>query len=164
MSVSEMGLGIPLRTGVNECVIISQYTIIWFRGGDLNSVRYSKPYLNCRRWGIPRGINSQCHWMHLITISNNIYVFGVGIWTVSEIMWSGGGGAYSLIWTRRGGAYLKGTPRPVSLNVSYHKDKQYIWFRGRLLTVAKILSLLFTEGDEHTSKGPLVRVIGYVLS
>ena len=30
-------------------------------------------------------------------------------------------------------------PFSVSTNESYHKDKEYIWFRGGVLTVPKIL-------------------------
>ena len=32
------------------------------------------------------------------------------------------------------GAYLWRDPRSMSLNVSYHKEQEYIWFRGEDLS------------------------------
>ena len=38
----------------------------------------------------------------------------------------------SLIWTEEGGTY-SGDPQLVSLNASYHKEKQYLWLRYGVL-------------------------------
>ena len=48
-----------------------------------------------------------------------------------------------------------GDPRSVSLNASYHKEQQYIQFKGLgIWTVSEILGLLWSEGVGHAPCGP----------
>ena len=70
----------------------------------------------------PLGIYGQCHWMHLIIGNKTIYGLGVGIWTFSRI--------FGLLWNEGVLGSPLGNPRSVSLDGSYHKEQQYIWFRG----------------------------------
>ena len=45
-------------------------------------------------------------------------------------------------------------PCSVSTNKSYHEDQEYIWFRGGILTVSKILGFLWSEGGGHIPGEP----------
>ena len=71
------------------------------------------------KWGgkvgaghVPLGIPSQCHWIFLIIRNTNIYASGVGIEQFLR---------YKAFYA----------PQLVSLDASYHKEHEYIWFRGR---------------------------------
>ena len=43
-------------------------------------------------------------------------------------------------------------PRSVSLNVSYQKKQEYMWFRGEDLNSFEILGLLLSEGVGHVPR------------
>ena len=89
---------------------------IWFKGGYLNGFFYEMTGL-----GIPQGTPGLCHWMPLIIRKNSIYmVYGVGTWKVSEID--------GLFWTGRG--WGKSLGNSISMDASYQKEQQCIWFMG----------------------------------
>ena len=113
---------------------------IWFRAGDLNSF-WDLPLMKWTGWG--KDPDHQGDTLKPLTESvirnKNIYGYVVGIWMVSEILgllWSGGGGA----WHR----CTLGL-HSMSLNSSYHKEQEYIGFRGGDLDISKILGLSFSE-------------------
>ena len=58
--------------------------------------------------------------------NKNIYGLGVGIPMVFEIL--------GLICRGVGWGIPLEEPRSMSLNVSYHKEQEYIWFRGGYLS------------------------------
>ena len=72
--------------------------------------------------------------MRLILRNKNIYGLWVGIWTVSKILcilWNEGVGHAP------GGP--PGVPRSGPLNVPYHKEQEYIWFREGILNPTKVI-------------------------
>ena len=92
---------------------------IWFRGGDLNGFWDMRPFKKWRGGADPQGTPGLCHWMRLIIRNNNIYGLGVGIWTVSMAFFE----------LEEGGANHRGT-LSMSVDSSYHKEQQCIWFMG----------------------------------
>ena len=67
------------------------------------------------------GIPSQCHWICLILRNMNIYCLGEGSeWFLR----------YKIFNEMEGVKHPMGGNLSVSLDLSYHKEDEYIWFRG----------------------------------
>ena len=72
----------PLGTDCWCLIIMSNNIYICLSEWDLNSVRDIKVYVNWMGWGIHLGTQSQCHWMHLIILNNNICLIYVSEWSL----------------------------------------------------------------------------------